>query len=156
VPAYKRQRYQPRLPEEEERFNRALSQVRVRVEHTFGLLKSPFKSLEGLRVMLRTDTDESRSRIWVICAAILHNLLLDDTADDYWQGEDMERWERQWEQAAEKAREDRARWEEANNIDGFAAAGGGDQRTREYVRQFAESAHYGPAYIGGVRPQDLI
>lgn len=148
VPAYKRLRNQPRLPPEEEAFNYALSRVRVRVEHTFGLMKERFKSLEGMRILLRTDVDQSRSRLWVICVAILHNFLLTNDDDDYWEGQDMGALQAQWEHAAEQSRLDRERWEQSNLAENFVTADG-DQRTREYVRQFAEAVGYGPAFSGG-------
>lgn len=149
VPAYKRQKGQPRLPQEEEAFNLALSGIRVRVEHTFGLMKARFKSLEGLRILHRTDTDGNRSRLWIVCICILHNILQDDPDDDFWEGQDMETLEHEWEQAAEVARADRTRWEEANDAAAFVGDDG-DQRTREYVRQFAESVGYCSAYVRDV------
>ena len=73
---------------EEEAFNLAVSRVRARVEHTFGLMKARFKSLEYMRIFLRT-ADENRSRLWVVCIAILHNILQDDEDDDFWEENDM-------------------------------------------------------------------
>ena len=57
----------------------------------------------------------------------------------------MEALEREWEEAAESADADRVRWEEANNAAAFIGDDG-DQRTKEYVRQFAEGVAYGHAY----------
>jgi hypothetical protein len=101
-----------------------------------------------MRIFLRTAVDENRSRLWVVCIAILHNILQDDEDDDFWEENDMRVLERQWEDVARQAREDRERWETSNDIRGFMT-NDEDARTREYARQFAEAVGYGPALTNG-------
>ena len=59
-------------------FNDALSHVRVKIEHTFGRLKSRFQSLDGMRIFVNRRKGHYRAVLWFFACAVLHNLLIDD------------------------------------------------------------------------------
>lgn len=58
-------------------FNGQFSRARVIVEHTVGVLKARFGSLQGLRLRLRDDNDLPAVHKWIACAVQLHNFLID-------------------------------------------------------------------------------
>jgi len=65
------------IPEEHERFNKLLSKVRMRSEHTIGILKGRFPWLRSIRMKI-TKNKRSLCRILQLLDAtiILHNMLL--------------------------------------------------------------------------------
>jgi len=65
------------IPEEHERFNKLLSKVRMRSEHTIGILKGRFPWLRSIRMKI-TNKKRSLRRILRLLDAtiILHNMLL--------------------------------------------------------------------------------
>jgi len=65
------------IPEEHERFNKLLSKVRMRSEHTIGILKGRFPWLRSIRMKI-TKKKRSLRRILRLLNAtiILHNMLL--------------------------------------------------------------------------------
>lgn len=69
---------------ENRRFNFALSNMRVRVEHAIGILKSRFMSLRGLRMNLYRRSHIVRAVEWVKACIILHNIVMKQNDDwDY-------------------------------------------------------------------------
>lgn len=58
-------------------FNRRVSHICVRSEHTMGALKGRFQCLRGLRVTIKSNLDHEYACQWVTCAIILHNLIID-------------------------------------------------------------------------------
>lgn len=67
------------------------SKCRMTIEHTFGLLKTRFSSLQSLSVQVKNDTAETRAHIWINCCVILHNILMDETdIDSFWERGGME------------------------------------------------------------------
>ena len=66
------------------RFNRRLSNTRVRVEHCIGILKARFQSLRELRIRVCNADDVQFCIKWLRCCCVLHNMLLSDEADDEW------------------------------------------------------------------------
>lgn len=67
-------------------FNRALSSVRVRVEHCIGRLKGRFQSIRGMRALISKGEDNKRANRWLSACAILHNILIDI---DNWEEMDL-------------------------------------------------------------------
>jgi len=65
------------IPEEHERFNKLLSKVRMRSEHTIGILKGRFPWLRSIRMKI-TKNKRSLRRILRLLddTIILHNMLL--------------------------------------------------------------------------------
>jgi hypothetical protein len=57
-------------------FNYHLSRLRVRSEHTFGLLKGRFQSLKEIRIRINTEGDHTWATIWIVACLILHNLII--------------------------------------------------------------------------------
>ncbi|KIJ13923.1 hypothetical protein PAXINDRAFT_80076 [Paxillus involutus ATCC 200175] len=57
-------------------YNKYLSRVRVRVEHTFAALKGCFQSLRELRLQVRTKKDIRIAVHWVQCCLVLHNMTI--------------------------------------------------------------------------------
>jgi hypothetical protein len=65
--------YEPGMPRQKRKFNKLLSQTRIIVEQTLGLLKGRFRLL---KTVLAMKSSESTSDIVVSCM-VLHNMLLD-------------------------------------------------------------------------------
>ena len=65
------------IPEEHERFNKLLSKVRMRSEHTIGILKGRFPWLRSIRMKITTKKRSLRRILRLLDATIiLHNMLL--------------------------------------------------------------------------------
>lgn len=58
------------------KFNIALSQGRIKIEHAFGVLKNRFGSLARLPVRIRKDDDHIKALLWVGSCISLHNMIL--------------------------------------------------------------------------------
>jgi len=58
-------------------FNWCVAKSRVRNEHSIGILKSRWASLQGLRLALNEREDMYHILRWVRCCIILHNMLAD-------------------------------------------------------------------------------
>lgn len=58
-------------------FDRYVSRLRVRSEHTMGALKGRFQCLRGLRISVDSKTEHVAACNWVTIAIILHNLVID-------------------------------------------------------------------------------
>lgn len=50
--------------------------IRVRVEHTFAVLKGRFQSLRELRINIQTEKDLQIAVHWIKCCLILHNMII--------------------------------------------------------------------------------
>ncbi|KAH9110807.1 hypothetical protein LEN26_013620 [Aphanomyces euteiches] len=83
VPSYKRTRGS-QLSQEQLNFNTRLAQCRSVNEHFIGLLKG-FQSLRGMRMDISKKSAAKTMIMYIRCASILHNLLLDmsDPSDDW-------------------------------------------------------------------------
>ncbi|KDQ22713.1 hypothetical protein PLEOSDRAFT_15245, partial [Pleurotus ostreatus PC15] len=55
-----------------QKFDKAVSHLRVRSEHCMGVLKGWFQCLRGLRVHINTSADHVRACRWITVAIILH------------------------------------------------------------------------------------
>lgn len=80
---------------ENRRFNQKLSQIRIDIEHAFGVLKGQWGSLTGLRLLLCLKKSYKFAVMWITACCILHNLLLDLKDDwkkheEWWTSEDKE------------------------------------------------------------------
>ena len=58
------------------RFLTILAQIRIRSEHTIGLLKGCFQALRELRIQITSPRHHKWAIIFVRCCIILHNLIL--------------------------------------------------------------------------------
>jgi hypothetical protein len=65
-------------------FNYCLARSRVRNEHTIGILKGRWASLQHLRLAIQKPSDMMEIIRWVNCCVTLHNMLahLGDSWDD--------------------------------------------------------------------------
>lgn len=86
ISLFKTPRNAARLGESERVFNQRAAGVRVSIEHTFGILKSRWQSLRGLRLLIRDRFDEGIASCWIRSCVILHNLLI-ATGEWYISGE---------------------------------------------------------------------
>jgi hypothetical protein len=90
IPPFKKPR-NGRLTKDQRTFNYHLSKVflfsafllllmnlkiRVRVEHTFAVLKGRFQSLRELRINIQTEKDLQVAVHWIKCCLILHNMII--------------------------------------------------------------------------------
>jgi len=79
------------LSAENEFFNDKLAKVRIKSEHCIGMLKARFPYLKNVRMRLETSNDMKRFITIFTTAAILHNMLRDDSsAFDYEEKRDNE------------------------------------------------------------------
>ena len=71
--------------QENERFNRCLSSMRIRVEHCIGILKGRFPSLQSLRTQIKDVETHKRAVLWIKACVVLNNMLLSDSFyEDSW------------------------------------------------------------------------
>lgn len=64
---------------EHQRFNYALSQSRIKVEHCLGMMKLRCMSLKGLRLAVTSKRELARAHLSILVAALLHNFLSQQT-----------------------------------------------------------------------------
>lgn len=64
------------LRREEDAFNKAISALRVIIEHCNGMLKGRFQSLKELRLVISNALSALRANEWIEVCLILHNFLL--------------------------------------------------------------------------------
>lgn len=64
------------LTRSQKSFNYHLSRIRIRSEHTIGLLKGRFQSLRELRIQISSRKRHLWAIIWIRCCIILHNLII--------------------------------------------------------------------------------
>ncbi len=86
---YKRGRGRNLSPEEE-RFNKALSSQRMKIEHAFGLLKNRFQNLKTLTTQISTPQQLDRCLYFVKATVIVHNFLLDEEGESFWEDRELE------------------------------------------------------------------
>lgn len=70
------------LTEFQEAFNTVIGKFRVYSEHTIGILKGRWQFLKGIRMIFRNDQDYLIIIESIMCAVILHNLLIGDPEND--------------------------------------------------------------------------
>ena len=76
VSSFKKQQGEE-IPEEHDRFNKLLSKVRIRSEHTIGILKGRFPWLRSIRMKITKKKKSLRKILRLIDATIiLHNMLI--------------------------------------------------------------------------------
>ncbi|KAE8228482.1 hypothetical protein CF326_g6581 [Tilletia indica] len=68
------------------KFNKALSSVRIDIEHAFGLLKGRWASLRGLRLRVLNEEHMQGVCNWIIACCVLHNVLI--SVKDGWLPQD--------------------------------------------------------------------
>ncbi|QRV99253.1 DDE superfamily endonuclease [Ceratobasidium sp. AG-Ba] len=71
-------------------FDRAVSHLRVRVEHCMGSLKTRFQSLRGLQININRRRDHVRAMNWVSACLILHNICVEVGEEEWDIDEDLE------------------------------------------------------------------
>lgn len=64
------------LPENQV-FNKFLAKSRVRNEHTIGILKGRWASLNELRIAINKREDAEHAVGWIMTCCLLHNMLAD-------------------------------------------------------------------------------
>lgn len=64
------------------RFNKHLSQVRIKVEHCIGILKGRWQSLRELRSLLIKPKHHKHAVQWAEACMVLHNMVLGDDWDE--------------------------------------------------------------------------
>lgn len=153
VSPYKHSRGIPSHDPEERRFNDSVASTRVCIEHTFGMLKSRFQSLTGLRSHIGGDRDFKKAMLWVDTCVVLHNWFrAQDQAedDDFWTvWEDLEAREEEWDDDAEERRGDQETWTETMTQSGrrfTSSTGSSNSSLRDWVKDTAEKRGYRPAY----------
>lgn len=105
VPAYKENDPNTPIPfPRRRRFNQELSRMRVKIEHTIGMLKSRFSSLRGLRHLIKNKRTFEHLLMHVRACVVLHNMLIGQSDDTYWDDFDMDQLHQEWEQEAEEMR----------------------------------------------------
>ena len=65
-------------------FNLHLAEARVKIEHTFGVLKSWWGSLKGIPINIQSGNDHVRVLAWVMSCIFLHNFLNNCENDEDW------------------------------------------------------------------------
>jgi hypothetical protein len=83
IPAYKAP---AAYIKENTEFNYCLARSRVRNEHTIGILKGRWASLQHLRLAIQKQSDMMEVIRWVNCCITLHNMLAH--LGDAWEGMD--------------------------------------------------------------------
>lgn len=67
---------------ENEEFNKAVSRVRIRSEHTIGYLKGRFHSLKHLRVRIKDRKSHKFATYWVAGCIVLHAFAMKCKAEE--------------------------------------------------------------------------
>jgi hypothetical protein len=70
-------------------------QIRIRIEHTIGVLKGRFQSLLGLRIQVLNHRRHLWAIMWIRCCIILHNLIIrieSGSVDEAWRREMYNEW----------------------------------------------------------------
>ena len=65
-------------------FNHRWGEARVRIAHTFGVLKSRWGSLKGIPINIRCGQDHIRVLAWIMSCILLHNFLCNLENDEDW------------------------------------------------------------------------
>jgi len=72
------------LSEECKYFNTKLAKLRIKIEHCIGLVKARFQCVQELRRVIRSKRDLDVLLQMIMCACILHNLLIDHVIPEDW------------------------------------------------------------------------
>ena len=83
VPAFKKGP-NANLSEERKYFNTKLAKVRIKSEHCIGLLKARFQCVQELRWVISSKCDLAVLLQMIMCACILHDLLIDHAIPEDW------------------------------------------------------------------------
>jgi len=75
VPAFKKGQ-NANLSKDQKYFNAKLVKVQIKSEHCIGLLKARFQHVQGLRWVISSKRDLAVILQMIMCAYILHNLLI--------------------------------------------------------------------------------
>jgi hypothetical protein len=79
------------LPDDQALFNTFLAKARIIIEHCIGLLKTRFRCLRGLRMIINDERSMKKVIDRIMACIILHDLLVDsDYPDDWTQGFDKD------------------------------------------------------------------
>lgn len=72
-------------------FNKAHSNERIYIEHTFGVLKARWSSLRSIPIRIRHDIEKDHLRVicWVMACLVLHNYLSLRGEPDGWLQDDL-------------------------------------------------------------------
>lgn len=89
VPAFKKSP-NAALSEERKYFNTKLAKVRIKSEHCIGLVKARFQRVRELRWVISSKRDLAVLLQMIMCACILHNLLIDHVIPEDWLEEQAE------------------------------------------------------------------
>jgi len=105
VPAFKRGN--ANLIEDQKYFNTKLAKVQIKRKHCVGLLKARFQCLQGLRQVIHSKRDLDVILQMIMCANILHNLLINHAIPQHWMVNNMESEE---DEDPEQLNNERANW----------------------------------------------
>lgn len=145
VPAYKENDPNSPVPFDlRRRFNKELSRMRVTIEHTIGMLKSRFASLRGLRHLVGNKRTFSLMLLHIRACVVLHNMLVGQNDDTYWDDFDMDRLREEWESEAEELRTVMNRENPTEDYSFFTEESGED--TREALRYIFQHNGYTRPY----------
>jgi len=89
VPAFKKSP-NAALSDERKYFNTKLAKVRIKSEHCIGLVKARFQRVRELRRVIGSKRDLAALLQMIMCACILHNLLIDHVIPEEWLEEQAE------------------------------------------------------------------
>ncbi|KAI3998489.1 hypothetical protein K525DRAFT_176421, partial [Schizophyllum commune Loenen D] len=64
------------LTPDQRTFNYWISKIRIRIEHTMGMLKGRWQSLRELRIQMTDQRRHLFAILWIRVCIILHNLIL--------------------------------------------------------------------------------
>lgn len=129
IPAYKENDPNAIIPiNQRRRFSRELSKMRVGIEHTIGMLKSRFQSLRGLRNLISNRRTLSHVLFHVRACIVLHNMLMGQHDDTYWDEYNMDQLRVEWEAEAIQQRLLIDRQSPEGDYSFFTEAGNEDQR----------------------------
>jgi len=72
------------VSEEKKYFNTKLAKVQIKSEHCIGLLKARFQRFQGFWWVIHNKTDMDSILKSMLCACILHNLLIEHPVPPDW------------------------------------------------------------------------
>ena len=64
------------------KFNLHLPEARIKIEHTFEILKNQWGSLKGISVNIPRAEDHVQVVAWILLCIVLHNFLCDIEQDE--------------------------------------------------------------------------
>lgn len=69
--------------DDDQQFNTYISQMRIKIEHAFGILKARFQSLKQLRLKIKSKDDVVYASGWIRVCIALNNFLIDRESDSF-------------------------------------------------------------------------